>query len=251
MVETKKSAVGYIRVSTTHQAQNGISLENQKKRIRDYCEYKGYELLEIIEDAGVSGGINSGRDGWTTLLDRIKEETIDVLIIYSLERLSRNFYTLVNIEKLLSELGTELHTIDGQISTETIDGFATFVMKALFSEIERRQISLRTIKAMEHKKSQGMVIGKTPYGFERNGKLLVKNKEEQTVIRLANDLYKNGYRLVDIVNELNKEGFINRAGNKWASAQIRNLIVNYQGKFTKRKKGNKRLLFQNCQTNWA
>ena len=63
-------AIGYIRVSTDTQAREGVSLENQAERIRTYCLYKGFELIEIIEDAWISSGINKGRGGFIKLLDR-------------------------------------------------------------------------------------------------------------------------------------------------------------------------------------
>ena len=47
-------AIGYIRVSTDEQAKEGMSLENQKEKIRSYCDLKDLELLEIVEDAGIS-----------------------------------------------------------------------------------------------------------------------------------------------------------------------------------------------------
>ena len=54
-------AIGYIRVSTDEQAREGIALENQKARIAAYCEYRGFTLTGIIEDAGISGGKNRAR----------------------------------------------------------------------------------------------------------------------------------------------------------------------------------------------
>ena len=54
-------AIGYVRVSTEEQAREGVSLENQKDRIRNYCQYKGFSLAQIIEDAGISGGKNKAR----------------------------------------------------------------------------------------------------------------------------------------------------------------------------------------------
>ena len=51
-------AIGYIRCSTSSQAEDGVSLDNQRDRIENYCRYKGFELAGIIEDAGISGGKN-------------------------------------------------------------------------------------------------------------------------------------------------------------------------------------------------
>ena len=54
-------AAGYIRVSTDEQAQDGGSLDVQEAKICSYCEYnKGLELVEILTDAGISGGKSRG-----------------------------------------------------------------------------------------------------------------------------------------------------------------------------------------------
>ncbi len=66
-------AIGYIRVSTEEQAREGVSLENQRARIEAYCSYKAFTLIDIIEDAGVSGGKNKARPGFMILLDRIEQ----------------------------------------------------------------------------------------------------------------------------------------------------------------------------------
>jgi len=54
-MNTTPKAFGYVRVSTTDQAANGVSLEAQAGRIRACCEAHGYELAGIHSDAGLSG----------------------------------------------------------------------------------------------------------------------------------------------------------------------------------------------------
>ena len=60
-IEAKKQAavtteaVGYVRVSTTEQADSGLGLEAQRRRISAYCEAQGWHLAEIVADEGVSG----------------------------------------------------------------------------------------------------------------------------------------------------------------------------------------------------
>ena len=55
-------AVGYIRVSTSEQANEGISLDNQRHKIKTYAELKDFNLIEIIADEGRSGK-NLKREG--------------------------------------------------------------------------------------------------------------------------------------------------------------------------------------------
>jgi len=47
-------AVGYVRVSTEDQAREGVSLEAQRAKITAYCQVKDLELVEVVEDAGIS-----------------------------------------------------------------------------------------------------------------------------------------------------------------------------------------------------
>jgi len=226
-------AIGYIRVSTEEQAQRGISLENQAERIRGYAEYRGIELVAEIEDAGVSGGINLAREGFIELLNRVEAGGIDVIVLYSLERLSRDMLTLLALERLLDEYDVELHTVEGQIDTSTPDGFMNFAMKAFLGEMERRQVKHRTKKAMEHKRSHGQVVGSVPYGFIREGKDLIPNLPEQAVVRTVNELYQGGRRLVDIVAHLNNQGIVTRDGKAWTPQQVKRLISGYRGSFKK------------------
>src|ERR1035437_2165498 len=75
-----KKAVGYIRVSTSEQALEGISLDNQKAKIKAYCQLNDIELVSIIEDAGKSGK-NMHREGIQELLPIIRSKSVDTLIV--------------------------------------------------------------------------------------------------------------------------------------------------------------------------
>lgn len=226
-------AIGYVRVSTEEQAREGISLENQKDRIQNYCRYKGFELLQIIEDAGISGGKNKSRPGFMGLFDAIESQEINIVVLYSLERLSRDMLTLLVLERYLNEKNVELHTIEGQIDTSTPDGWLGFAMKAFLGEMERRQVKYRTKKAMEFKKQQGAIIGPIPYGYKKNGTGLILNEEEQEIIRLANKLYEKSFRLNKICKILQEKGITARRGRAFTPQQVKRLIDGYTNTYSK------------------
>lgn len=226
-------AIGYVRVSTEEQAKEGVSLDNQKDRIRSYCRYKGFELLQIIEDAGISGGKNKARPGFIELLDRVESNHIDAVALYSLERLSRDMLTLLALERLLDDKGIELHTVEGQVDTGTPDGWLSFAMKAFLGEMERRQVKYRTKKAMEYKKNQGAIVGSVPYGYRRNGNGLEPDESEQEVIRFINACYGKSFKLKTICAALHEKGFRTRNGKVFTPEQVRRIITGYEGKFTK------------------
>ena len=221
-------ALGYIRVSTEKQASEGISLENQKDQIEKYCRYKGFELAGIIEDAGISGGVNKARPGFISLLDRIEAGEAQAVVLYSLERLSRDMLTLLALERLLDEYSIDLHTVEGQIDTSSPDGFMSFAMKSFMGEMERRQVKYRTRKAMQYKKQAGKVVGSIPYGYKREGDRLEPEAGEAGTVGIVQGLYAKGKGLTEIARELKEQGITTRTGNDFTPGQVKRILPEYQ-----------------------
>lgn len=230
-----KNACCYIRYSTDMQGGDGhVTSEVQEQRVRDYCAYKEYSLVQVIRDEGISGGINKNREGFRQLLDLVESGAIDAVVLFSLERLSRDMLTMLALERLLNEYDVELHTIEGQIDTATPDGFLSFAMKAFLGEMERRQVKYRTRKAMEYKKSAGHVVGSIPYGYVRQGDVLIEAEQEQAVIQMVNTLHGAGATLSEISRALKKQSIMTRAGKEWRPEQIKRLIDGYEDKWKKK-----------------
>ena len=230
------NGLAYIRCSTEKQATEGVSLDNQRQRIEEYCRFKGITLLDTIEDAGISGGSNRGRDGFMAMMDRIQTEDIDCVILYSLERVSRDLLTGLAFEKYLHEYDVQLHVADGtMVDCSTTDGYSAYVLKMLFAEIERRQVKERTRKALEHKRLNGKVSGTVPYGFQRQDDNVVEYEPEQKVIALVCRLYAKGLKVADIQRELRKRRIPTRTGKQWQAVQIQRLLDDYQAVYTKQK----------------
>jgi site-specific DNA recombinase len=184
-----------------------------------------------IRDEGISGGKNKTRTGFMRLLDAIEAHEVNVIVLYSLERLSRDMLTLLALERLLDEYDCELHTVEGTVNTATPDAWLSFAMKALLGEHERRQIKHRTKRALQHKKSNGQVVGSIPYGFTRNQDSLVPIEEEQAVISKVNELYHKGMNLAEIQRYLRKNGIKTRNSKDWDASQVRRLIEGYTMRF--------------------
>ena len=72
----KKIAGLYIRVSTEDQAREGFSLPEQEKRLRAMCEFKGYEVYKVYEDAGISAKTGIKRPAFDELLEDIKDKKV-------------------------------------------------------------------------------------------------------------------------------------------------------------------------------
>lgn len=226
-------ALVYCRYST-HKQDGGISIENQIARCNEYAKFKGFEVIDIIQDLAVSGGINKGRAGFVELMSRVEQAQCDLILTYDLTRLSREMLSLLALERFLNEYDCLLFTVEGEVSTSTVEGFMSFAMRAFFGEMERRTVKHRTRKAMEHLKNNGKVYNHDPYGWRRDGDNLVEVPQEQEVIRLVNQSYSRGLRLADIQKMLNKKNIKTRVGADWQPQQVKNMIDGY--KDTKRQR---------------
>lgn len=227
-------AIGYVRVSSEQQVREGESLDVQRERIDDYCKYQKFDLAEIFEDAGISGSKNRTRPDFMRLLNRLEQGDVQVLVLVSLDRLSRDMLTLLCLERLLSENNVQIHTLDsgGSVDTSSPSGFMNFAMRAFMGEFERRNTKARTKAVMESKGKRGEVCGSIPYGFMRAGDNLVENPDEQRVVKRANLLYRRDANLLQICRKLESEGLQSRNGKPFDATQIKRMVNGYERVFT-------------------
>ena len=210
-------AVGYIRVSTSEQAKEGVSLDNQTAKIKAYSDLNDFNLLEIINDPGMSGK-NLKRPGINKLMKMIKKKEIDTIIVYKLDRLSRKVKDTLELIETFDKKGVTFHSITEKIDTKTAMGNFFLNITASLAQMERDLISERTIDALKYKNSKNEKTGGyIPYGFDVTEKnILIKNKEEQKVISLIHRSRKKGDSLRAICRKLEEKGFRTKRGQlKW------------------------------------
>lgn len=217
-----QKVVGYIRVSTTGQAEKGASLDAQRAKIEAWCSLNDGELVAVFEDAGISGSGTAKREG---LLDALKATTKGMaLVTYSISRLARNTLDMLNIAKELEKKGADLVSLSERIDTTTASGRMVFRMLAVLAEFEREQVSERTCMTMAHKKASGEAYCGAPFGFEAIAGRLVEVKRESAIVADILKMREAGASLADIANNLNAKGIEGKRGGKWFPSTVRYLI---------------------------
>ena len=219
------TAVGYVRVSTEDQAKEGVSLDNQKSKIRAYCQLKDLELREVIEDAGISAK-NLRRPGVQKVLRLARKKEIDAIVVYKLDRIFRSTVDALETTKAFDKWGVSFHSIEETLDTRSAMGRFFFTLTAALAEMERRLIGERTKAALAHKKSKNEKTGgDLPFGYDLAHGLLVKNDDEQRVIRVIKKLHGQGVSLRRICAELEREGYKTKRGNAvWHPETIAHII---------------------------
>jgi DNA invertase Pin-like site-specific DNA recombinase len=217
-------AIGYIRVSTEKQAEFGVSLEAQEKKIRAMAEVQGAELLEVISDD--ESAKNLLRPGMTRLLALVDRKAIDTVIIAKLDRFTRSVKDLAELLERFEHKGVSLVSVAESLDTHTAAGRLVLNVMASVSQWERETIGERTKDALAHKKGNGERVGTVPFGFQlaADGIHLEENSREREILHRIGELRAAGYTLREIAAELNCQGFTTRKGSAWRFEYVAGLL---------------------------
>jgi site-specific DNA recombinase len=213
-----KKAIGYIRVSTEQQADEGVSLAAQRAKINLWCELNDCELVAIYEDAGISGKTIEKRPQLQAALAEMKKGM--TLVVYSLSRMSRTTEHCISITNELKAKGGNLVSITEKLDTSSAMGEFFFTVMAALGQMERKLTGERTKAALAHKKAMGEKYAPVPFGYkEIEGRLEVV-KAEAKIVAEINRKRAAGSSMNSIARELNEQGVIGKQGGKWYASTV-------------------------------
>lgn len=231
MNNEKKVAGLYIRVSTEDQAREGFSLPEQEKRLRAMCEYKGYEIYKVYEDAGISAKTGNSRPGFEELLQDIRDKKCNTIVVLKLDRLTRSVFDWEKIIRFLEENDAYLDCANDDINTTNANGKMISRILTSVSQNEIERTSERTKFGMVGAIKEGHIPHKAPFGYKHENKKLIPDEAtKDQVIRIFN-LYYQGNSYQTISNLYNKEKVFGKTN--WKDSTILKIIENpiYKGDF--------------------
>jgi hypothetical protein len=109
-------AIGYVRVSTDRQAEQGVSLEAQEAKIRAMSTVQGAELAEVIVDGGESAK-SLNRPGLQRLLAMVSAGKVEAVIVAELDRLTRSVKDLCGLLELFEKRKVALISVAEALDT--------------------------------------------------------------------------------------------------------------------------------------
>ena len=228
--DTTTNAVLYLRVSTQEQSLEGHSLPMQEARLRSYCAMRGLTIIDVVCDAGVSGGIAlEDREGGQRMLALVKAGAVSHIVALKLDRLFRSCVDCLQTTEQWDKKGLALHLVDigGQaVDSSSAMGRFFLTMMAGAAELEKNLIGKRTAQALQHKKIQGERVGTVAYGkmLDEDGVHLMDNPAEQDVIATAKNYAQHGLSLRKISSRLADEGYMSRTGKPFTAQAISNML---------------------------
>ena len=154
--------IGYTRVSTTEQAMYGWTLSQQRKDIEAECERRGWELIEVIEDAGYTG-TNDDRPGLQKALAMLaKRNGPQAIVVVRLDRLARSTQHLCEYISLCKRQKWSMVALDVDLDMTTATGRLMARLLAAIGEWESEVNGDRVREGMAEARANGKVFGFQP-----------------------------------------------------------------------------------------
>lgn len=223
--------VGYLRVSTDRQVDDGDGLGVQQAAVSAWGRVNRVTVPFWARDEGISGAADLvDRPGLAEALGHLKAGRAHVLVVYRVDRLARD---MVLQEQLLAEvarMGARVHscspTEDAYLVDDPTDPTRKLVRQILgvVSQYERSMIRLRMAAGKARKlEGGGYAHGAPPYGWQAVGGALVELDQEQTVIEWLLAGRAAGKSLRELADELNSSLIPARRG-RWHPQTVARVV---------------------------
>lgn len=216
----------YIRVSSDEQADSGLSLAHQKKKLELLAEVQDWTIVDLIEDAGLSAG-SMNREGLQEILGLVRSRKIEGVLVFKLDRLTRSLRDLLSLMDEFKRYKVRLVSASENLDTSTAAGRFFIQMLGSISEWEKAAIGERTGAAISQLRSNGKRFSRfAPYGwrYRSNGEMVPSDAEQET-IKVMKQLRQDGLSLAKIGTALVDEGRRPRNGKRsWSTTLIRRVL---------------------------
>lgn len=226
-----KAAI-YCRVSTDNQEREGTSLQTQLEACRNYCQGKGYDVSYRFSES--YSGLSLERPDLEKLRDLVRTEAIDVLVVYCLDRLSRNATHGVILRDELDKYHIAFESVTEDIDKTPL-GEAITYLRGTFAQIEAEKIKERTGRGKQARAREGRMPGAfhTTYGYDyipvsqRNGgRRVINESEAKWVSQIYKWLVNDGLTTGIIRNKLMALSVPTKKGKFWTKVAINSILKN-------------------------
>ncbi|MGD1039545.1 MAG: recombinase family protein [Dehalococcoidales bacterium] len=234
-----ETAVIYCRVSTDNQEREGTSLQTQLENCLTYCQSKGYDVSYRFSEA--YSGLSLERPELDKLRELVRNEQIDVIVCYSLDRLSRDPGHGVIITQELEKCGVKLETVTEDVDNSELGKLISYI-RGYASKVEAEKIRERTMRGRRAKARAGSITcggSAKLYGYNYNkatpeigGRRCINEDEAKWVRKMYEWLVYEHMSTNTITYRLRNLLVPTRYNKTWGRSTVLNVLKNpaYTGK---------------------
>ncbi|GLI56421.1 recombinase RecD [Propionigenium maris DSM 9537] len=239
-MEKKIRGIAYARYSSENQKNESIDF--QLRAINDYAKSHNIEVVETYIDRAKSATTDKRPDFQRMIRESEKGE-FEVLLLFRLDRFSRDKYDAVFYKKKLLKNGVKVVSVTEQLSDNPESVILESVLEGMADYYSKNLSNLVTRGMLEQSRKAIHIGGKPPLGYDvdKETRKYVINEEEAKSIRIIFEKYLQGHTVMSIVEELNGRGYKTKKGVSFGTNSIRGIIKNekYCGTFVFNKSASK------------
>ncbi|MCA9178652.1 MAG: recombinase family protein, partial [Planctomycetales bacterium] len=212
--KTLRCAV-YTRVSTDAGLEQDFnSLDAQREACEAYVKsqtHEGWRLIKTqFDDGGFSGG-NMDRPALQSLLTKIRECQLDIIVVYKVDRLTRSLADFAKLVELFDACGVSFVSVTQSFNTTSSMGRLTLNVLLSFAQFEREVTGERIRDKIAASKKKGMWMGDVvPLGYKVIDRKLFIVPEEAETVRLVFQRYRELRSLPALQRDLRAQGIVTR-----------------------------------------
>lgn len=222
-----KTYYAYIRVSTTRQGEEGVSLQEQRRAILEYASKRGITVTEWFEEQ--ISAAKRGRPVFGRMFGLLKSKKASGLIMHKIDRGSRNLRDWADMAELMDR-GIEVHFVHESIDLHTRSGRLSADILAVVAADYIRNLREEVIKGINGRLRQGLFPFAAPVGYLNNGrggKVKTIDPVGGPFVKLAFELYASRmYPLQKLEDELFARGFRTKKNKRVYVSQLATVLRN-------------------------
>lgn len=232
MTSTVQACGIYARISSDDGSALGVA--RQIDDCTAEAKRRGWPLAEVFTDNDVSATRSKRRPEYERLLSAIEARTIDALVVYDVDRLTRTPAELERFIDLADRHHVALASIGGEVDLATPQGRLTARIKGSVARHEVEQMSRRLKRKFQENAKEGKPHGVTPFGYRR-GRIIddqgrdagyreVIDPAQAEAIRELYRMVIAGDSLRSLATYLNDKGFMTGRGNPFIGNVVGNML---------------------------
>ena len=213
---TRKRCAVYCRVSTDERLDQSFnSIDAQREAGQAFIVSQRTEgwipVVDDYDDGGFSGG-NMDRPALKRLLADIDAGKVDIVVVYKIDRLTRNLADFAKMVELFDQRGVSFSAVTQQINSATSMGRLMLNILLSFAQFEREVTGERIRDKIAASKAKGMWMGGTPpLGYDVSNRQLVINEAEAKIVRGIWRRFVELRSTTELARELNQRGVTTKA----------------------------------------
>ena len=225
-----KIAVIYARYSCDNQTEQ--SIEGQLRVCQQYAKNNDILIVDTYIDCAMTGTNDNRPDFQRMMKDSAKKEW-DYVLVYKLDRFSRNKYESVLHKRTLKENGVKVLSAMENIP-DSPEGIILESLLEGMNQYYSAELSQKVKRGMRETRLKGYFQGGTLlYGYKVEGRKIVIDEEEAAIVKYVYQQYSLGYFARHIVAEFRSKGILYRGGKQFTCRMVFGMIRNekYSGKY--------------------